>query len=69
MVINENVSVRLTELSAGKLCSFIPCNEYKKARGLVGFFWGGVGSGHALTIFSMGNLASHICRPIQQYNI
>ena len=29
----------------------------------------GKGSGHALTIFSMGNLASHIRRPIQQYNI
>ena len=47
---------------------FIPCKRIQEGTRPFGF-GGGEGSGHALIIFSMGNLASHIRRPIQQYNI
>ena len=42
--------------------------KYKEGTRPCGF-GGGEGSGHAIAVFSMGNLASHIRRPIQQYNI
>ena len=50
------------------ILSFISCDNYRKAQGLK--FWGeGEGCGLALTMFYWGDLASHIHRPIQQYNI
>ena len=44
------------------------CKDTTEAQGLK-VLGGGKGSGLALTKDSKGNLASHIRRPIQQYNI